>query len=263
MVYSFFPYSLNSFRMKLITRFLAIATFFMVSLEATGQRKTYLGFEFGPKYEKVSVNDPGGMVGEKPIYYSPAGGFIVGQEISRGLLLETGLNAYKYGVGFRLKSPNVGLISGQSYAAIQIPLRLKSNFGFFRERLKVSPFIGYSFVHDMRYEIDKGKSNVGGHSSSFHAGDESHLAMAATPGLRKNYSLLEAGLSLGWQFKSSIVLYISSSSTKGFKKMTEIDGTYQIGNEPEQTAKIRSNGDFYNVLFGVKFPISPAWQYRK
>jgi hypothetical protein len=228
-----------------------------------GQHKTYLGFEFGPKYEKISVDDPGGLVGEKPIYYSPAGGFIVGQEISRGLLLESGLNAYKYGVGFRLKSPYVGLISGQSYAAIQIPLRLKSNFGFFRERLKASPFIGYSFVHNMRYEIDRARTNIGGYSSSFHAGDESHLSMAATPGLRKNYGLIEAGVSVSWQFKNSFVLYISGSSTKGFKKMTEIDGTYQIGNRPEQTAKIRSNGDFYNMLFGVKFPISPAWQYKR
>jgi hypothetical protein len=249
--------------MKSITLFLAIVAFFMVSLEAIGQRTTYLGFEFGPKYEKISVVDPGGLVGEKPIYYSPAGGFIIGQEISRGLLLETGLNAFKYGVGFRLKSPNVGLISGQSYAAIQIPVRLKSNFGFFRERLKISPFIGYSFVHNMRYEIDKGTSNIGGHSSSFHAGDESRLTMVATPGLRKNYSLIEAGVSVSWQFNNSFVLYISGCSTKGFKKMTEIDGTYQIGNGPEQTTKISSNGDFYNVLFGVKFPISPAWQYKR
>ncbi|MEQ8811001.1 MAG: hypothetical protein RIE59_18155, partial [Imperialibacter sp.] len=168
-----------------------------------GQHKTYLGFELGPKYEKISESDPGGLVGEKPIYYSPAGGFIVGQEISPGLLLETGLNAYKYGVGFRLKSPNVGLISGQSYAAIQIPLRLKSNFGFFMERLKLSPFIGYSFVHNMRYEIDRGATNIGGHSSSFHAGDESRLTMVATPGLRKNYSLIEAGVSVSWQFNNS------------------------------------------------------------
>ncbi|WOK04900.1 hypothetical protein RT717_17600 [Imperialibacter roseus] len=249
--------------MKARFHFIILTAFVGIYLQAEAQHKTYLGFELGPKYEKISVDDLGGMVGEKPIYYSPAGGFIVGQEISQGLLLETGLNAYKYGVGFRLKSPNVGLISGQSYAAIQIPVRLKSNFGFFRERLKLSPFIGYSFVHNMRYEIDRGSTNIGGHSSSFHAGDESRLTMVATPGLRKNYSLIEAGVSVSWQFKNSFVLYINGSSTKGFKKMTEIDGTYQIGNGPEQSAKISSNGDFYNMLFGVKFPISPAWQYRK
>lgn len=248
----------NFLQMKSLSYSVLVLLFAFNTSCVLGQHKTYLGFEFGPKYEKISVDDPGGLVGEKPIYYSPAGGFIVGQEISQGLLFETGLNAYKYGVGFRLKSPNVGLISGQSYAAIQIPLRLKSNFGFFMERLKLSPFIGYSFVHNMRYEIDGGVTNIGGHSSSFHAGDESRLTMVATPGMRKNYGLIEAGVSVSWQFKNSFVLYISGSSTKGFKKMTEIDGTYQIGIGPEQTAKIRSNGDFYNMLFGVKFPISPA-----
>ncbi len=230
----------------------------LLPLISFGQNKTYVGVEIGPKFEMYKYIDNGDGLYTKPFFYSPIYGLTLGQELSKSFILETGIYINDYGQSFRIKGDN-GYSTSNGLLAYQIPLRLKTRVNLLKERLFMVTTIGYTFAFNNGYG-----SSGSGYSYTNSPEFESYNYSTRTEqvsdySLRKTYGLIETGLSLEFQLKNSMAFYISSNYLKGFNRVVEIDVNYWINDEPEQTGVVFSNGDYFNVLAGVRYPISNFW----
>ncbi|WP_339788797.1 hypothetical protein [uncultured Imperialibacter sp.] len=243
--------------MKSIARFLAIVVFFMTSLEAVGQRKTYLGFEFGPKHEVSRIIGGGNSVNEYRENDGIVGGVILGQEIGEKLLLETGFYAYRYTA--RVSMDSYGSAGIRAYGASQIPFHVKVPFSLFGTRLRLTPAVGYSVV----FKNDYGNDFISSGTSIGLYPDGDYVRVGTPTNFRKVFVLLDAGLSLEWEFKSTFIVYLSGNYFGGPQRVIESDLTSKTGSEPLEYGKLYSNGSYFSKILGVKFPISPIWQYKR
>lgn len=78
--------------------------------------------------------------------------------------------------------------------------------------------------------------------------------------LRRSYGMLVTGLAMEYQFKNSLSLYLAANYMMGFNRVIEMDVYYRIDNGPEQTGTVFSNGDYYSVFLGLRYPISHLWK---
>ncbi len=146
--------------------------------------------------------------------------------------------------------------------AYQIPIRLKGRLNLMKDRLSVVTTIGYTFAINSNY-------NSGGEGSFFINGgdgskynDSTRAHHISTYGLRKTYGLIETGVALEFKLKNSITLYMSANYMTGFGKVVEIDVEYWVNDLPRQTGTVFSNGNYYSVVLGVKYPISNFWHKK-
>ena len=225
-----------------------------------GQNKLYLGFDFGIKeiiYQEV--DSAGGI--ETPNIMNIIGGVNLAYEFNERFRIESGLYYHPYDEGFKVKGDfSYGISS--SINAVEIPLRLKSKFTLIKNKLFILGSIGYAYVKNLDYDpmfagyIARG---YGGGSSSSGSYSNRYSYQSYTSFV-KHFSLIHAGLSLELNvFKGGMICFSTGYNT-GFKKVIQMNVEYQINNQPFQKAVVFTNGDYFNFMFGIKYPISNIWQ---
>ena len=246
--------------MKLFSKLLIIIAI-AISYNTEAQNKTYLGVEFGPKFEIYHYTDHGSGLYTKPFFYNPIYGLTLGQEINKIFIAETGFYINDYGESYRIKG-NMGYSMSSAIVAYQIPLRLKAQLDLIKEKLSFTTTIGYTFAINNDYGSSGSGSSFTSTSGQNSYNDSTRTEHVSNYSLQKTYGLVEAGLSFDYNIKNSLTLYLAANYMTGFNKIVEIDIKYWINDFPEQTGTVFSNGDYYSIVFGVKYSISNFWTKR-
>ena len=230
----------------------------LLPLAAIGQNKTYLGLEIGPKFEIYQYTDNGNGLYTKPFFFSPIYGLTIGQELNKIFIAETGLFINNYGESYRIKD-DFGYSVSNALVAYQIPLRLKARLNLIANRLSVVTTIGYTFAINNDYgSSGSGFSFTNGSSLQ----DSIRIQDLSTYSLEKTYGLIETGLALDYKLKNSMTFYLAANYLNGLSRVVEVDVKYWINDGPEQSGTVFSNGDYYSIFFGLKYPISNFWTNR-
>lgn len=222
------------------------------------QNRTYLGVEFGPKFDIYQYADNGDALYTKPFLFSPIYGVTVGQEINRTFTLETGFFINDYGESYRIRG-DIGWSSSSGIIAYQIPFRLKARLNLVNDRLNLISTLGYTFAINNDYGSEGyGSYATSGNIPGFNQRTETRDTSRYD--FRRNYGMLETGLALEYQFKNSLSLYLAANYMMGFNRVIEMDVHYRIDNRPEQTGTVFSNGDYCSVFWGLRYPLSNIWK---
>lgn len=238
-------------------KFVFKALFILLPVVAIGQNRTYIGLEVGPKFEVYQSVDNGDALYTQPFFYSPIYGLTIGQEINPHFTVETGMYLNNYGESYRIEGEN-GYQAGDGLLVYQIPLRLKARLDLIKEKLSLVTTVGYTIA----INTDYGSSGSGsGFTSSTNPlfTDSIRTEDISDYSFQKTYGLLETGLALEYQFNNSFILSLAGNYMTGFGRISQLDVTYKINNEPEQTGTVFSNGDYFSVVVGLKYPISNLW----
>ncbi|MEQ8534543.1 MAG: hypothetical protein RIB86_22000 [Imperialibacter sp.] len=233
---------------------LALVTLAVVTLskEVTGQRKTYLGFEFGPKYEIMQVPAHDDQLYSTPYNNSVTGGLSFGWDFGKRWTLETGLYGYKYHHGIGVKG--TAYASAPSFSVIQVPLRAKQRFYFLSDRLQIAPSAGVALIVST---IPNYVNTAGYHGFETDDGSTG-LRYNATNGRGRNTLLLEVGILLGWQFKNQLIVYLTGNYLKGDNQVINLEVEYWVDNQPSRSTNVSSTGDYLNSMIGIKFPLNSS-----
>ena len=222
-----------------------------------GQNSTYLGIEIGPKFEVYQSTDNGNELYTKPFFFSPIYGLTIGQEINNTFTLETGFFVNNYGESYRIEGEG-GYGASNALVAYQIPLRLKAQLNLLKDRLSLVTTIGYTFAINSDYG-SSGSGSSFSSSTSPQYNDSTRTEYVSTYNLKKTCGLIETGLALNYKFKNSMILSLAANYLTGFSRVVETDVKYWINDEPSQTGTVFSNGDYFSVIIGLKYPISELW----
>ena len=225
-----------------------------------GQNSTYLGIEIGPKFEVYRSTDNGNGLYTKPFFFSPIYGLTVGQDINNTFTLETGFFVNNYGESFRIEGEGdvFGYDASNALVAYLIPLRLKAQLNLLKDRLSLVTTIGYTFAINSDYG-SSGSGSSFSSSTSPQYNDSTRTEYVSNYSLKKTYGLIETGLALDYKFKNSMILSLSANYLTGLSRVVETDVKYWINDEPEQTGTVFSNGDYFSLIIGLKYPISELW----
>lgn len=223
-----------------------------------GQNKTYLGLEFGPKYELYRHADNGNGLYTKPFFISPIYGLTLGQEISNIFTLETGFYINDYGESYRIEGEGIGYSITNAIVAYQIPLRLKARLSLFKDKLNLVTTIGYTVAINNNYNSSAYGSSLSMNTSP-QFNDSTRIEYTSNYSFEKTYGLIEAGLALDFKLKNSMRIYLAANYLTGLNKIIETDVSYWINDGPKQTGIVFSNGDYYSIVLGVKYPINNLW----
>lgn len=233
------------------------ALFILLPFFAIGQNKTYLGLEIGPKFEVYQYTDNGDGLSTKPFFHSPIYGLTIGQELSKTFIVETGFFINDYGESFRVEG-DIGYRISNAILAYQIPLRLKARLNLIKDRLSLVSTIGYTLAINSDFGSSGGGSSFSSTSGAF-SNDSTRIEDVSNYSLQRHYGLLETGLGLEYQLPNSLTLSLSANYMTGFKKVVDMDVDYWINDGPQQSANVFSNGDYFSIVFGIKYPISKIW----
>ncbi|MDG1914845.1 MAG: hypothetical protein P8I55_09690 [Crocinitomix sp.] len=222
-----------------------------------GQNSTYLGIEIGPKFEVYQSTDNGNGLYTKPFFFSPIYGLTIGQEINNTFTLETGFFVNNYGKSYRIEGEGFGRVTN-ALVAYQIPLRLKAHINLLKDKLSLLTTVGCTFAINGDYGSSGSGSSF---SSSIYSSnnDSTRTECISTYSLKKSYGLIEAGLALEYKFKNSLRLSLTANYLTGLSRVVETDVKYWINDGQEQTGTVFSNGDYYSIKLGIKYPISNLW----
>lgn len=227
-----------------------------------GQNSTYLGIEIGPKFEVYQSTDNGNGLYTKPFFFSPIYGLTIGQEINNTFTLETGIFVNNYGESYRIEGEDFGYSASNALVVYQIPLRLKARLNLLKDKLSLVTTVGYTIAINGDYGSSGSGSSFSSSISSSN-NDSTRTEYISTYSLKKSYGLIEAGLALDYKFKNSLRLYLAANYLTGFSRVVETDVKYWIDDGPEQTGTVFSNGDYYSIIIGLKYPISKVWTKKK
>lgn len=241
---------------------------FFLPFFSFGQNNTYVGFEIGPKFEKYQYIDNGDGLYTKPFFFRPIYGITIEREINKTFTGEIGFYINEYGESYRIKG---SFINGQSNGidAYQIPFRLKARLSLIEDRLNITTTIGYTLaINDSYYSRSIGGSGYkfpnGANNSPFSEyNDSTRSTSTSNYSFKKTYGLIETGIALEYKFKNAISLNLAANYLTGFSKIIEIDVEYWINDGPKQTGVVFSNGDYFSVVLGIKYPINNLWSKKK
>jgi hypothetical protein len=240
-------------------RLLIKALLMLLPFLAIGQNKTYLGVEVGPKFEIYDYTDNGDGLYTKPFFFSPIWGVTLGQELNQTFMLETGFYVNDYGESFRIEGDwGASYSASNAILAFQVPARLKARINLLKDKLSIVPSVGFTLAINNDYE-SSGAGSSFTTSSNPQFNDSTRTEYISNYNLQRIYGLVEGGIGLEYKFKNSMIMYLSGSYLAGFKPVVDLDVTYRINDEPAQTANVFSDGSYYNVVVGLKYPISNLW----
>jgi hypothetical protein len=223
------------------------------------QRETYIGLEFGPTIDLYDHIDNGNGLYTKPFVSVPIIGLIAGQEINETFAFETGFYINSYGERFLIKGA-YGLGFSTAITAYQIPLRLKARFDLIKDRLSVTTTVGYTIAINNDYASYASGSGFEQSAISGEAyNDSTRTQWSSRYNFRKTYGLIETGISLDYRTQKDVTLYLAANHLAGLTRIVEVDVEYRINDGPIQNGKVFSNGSYYSIVFGVKYPISKWW----
>ena len=179
----------------------------------------------------------------------------IGQEINNTFTLETGFFVNDYGESFRIEGEGFGYTASNALTAYQIPLRLKARMKLLNHKLSLVTTVGYTFAINYNYGSSGSGSSFSSSISSL-SNDSTRTEYISTYSLKKSYGLIEAGLALDYKFKNLLIIYLAANYLTGLGRIIESDVKYWINDGPEQTGIVFSNGDYYSIILGIKYPIN-------
>jgi hypothetical protein len=220
------------------------------------QSKTYVGIEGGASHDRYDYVDDGALLKKVPLL-SGYFGLTVRQHLSENVFLELGLlrKYYSEGIGFKTSG---GYGSSNAINAWFVPLRLGSRINLAKQKVYLTPLIGYTLAINSDY----GYGNGGSAGFEINKRDTVSYNVFSRLSLRRTFPLLETGLGVEFLIRRSALISLYANYFTGFHNVIEQDIQYQH-NGSSSTAKGLSKGDMLSFTLGVRYPISHLWQPQK
>ncbi|NOZ45801.1 MAG: hypothetical protein GXO79_03365 [Chlorobi bacterium] len=239
-----------------------IAIFISLSTSVFAQNKTYIGFDFGYKGDIYQFADYGNSLTAYPIPGSVYG-FNLGQELKNSIIVESGIYKVNYWSSVMFKELSFGS-SGSSIDSWQIPFRLKTNINLYKNKISISPYIGYVLAFNQNYTSSRPNNASLGYGSATitNSTDSISYYYDEFSNYKKVFSLIETGIALNYKTKHGFQWSIITNYNTGLSKVIQQNVKYTINNQPEQKGNYVSNGDNFQVLIGLKYQISNIWQNK-
>jgi hypothetical protein len=237
-------------------RSIVILIFLLLSIVSLAQNKTYVGVEasFAPD---LCFS----MIGNKIIHKSKSGitaggnaGFIVGgnvrREFNHRLFAETGLLFTQYQGCYLFQEHNFAMQSALINNWI-IPFRFGKKINLARNKLFLSPILGYSFCinpqHGSGIVTDFGTHQ--NRSGTYTISEVTHVNSV------RNYGMLQSGLNLEFQMFKALMICASANYYRNFSKILKDDITYSFDNAAPQTVYGLSKARMVALGIGLKYAI--------
>jgi len=234
--------------------FYLFAFLFCINSIVLGQKNTFIGIGGALTFDKYEFTDPGNVIRPIPL---PSGswGILIGQEINDLFLFETGIirKYYDEGFGFNIASPVIGF-SSNSFETIQLPIRLKTKFNIFRDKLFLTPIMGINLSINTEYGYGLGY----GIGSSYIDSNDTYYLANYTEDVNKSqfFPLIETGLAIDFKIIRDIYLSTQFSYFGGLTKVSQIDYEYWVNNGETNYAFAHSNGSYFSFGLGINYRLS-------
>lgn len=212
-----------------------------------GQEGLYLRFECGPTGDIYQYTDNGNELGTRPVY-NGVWGLSAGKEFTSLFAIETGFYWNYYAESFYFKNIKSATEASSVYDAWQIPLRLKGGIHIYRDMLVFGTTVGLNYCVNPNYDFQNS-----GMEKSIREKDTIYYSFTPKGFDIKSFLLLETGLFLDMKLVKGFHLCLTGSYFSGFKKLFENNITYRLNTGPSYNAGTTTNGDYFNVLFGLKY----------
>jgi hypothetical protein len=226
----------------------------LLSTSVVAQRKTRIGFETGPTFDRYHFSPTSQHTNYKNKGWNVMWGFHINQELTEQISIETGFVRRNSEAIFEIISNPNNTISASSFHSWQIPIRFRFNIPVLKDRIWISSLVGY---------------HLGINSSS---GLNSISSGTPTDGIRREgippatyeytayfnhsdnrfFSLLETGLGFHWRVFNELNLNLTTSYFTGFTKVNSV--TVVVNDFPELYAS--STNEYFNVRLSVSYPIA-------
>jgi len=235
-------------KLSLLTILLGI-----ISLAAKSQLPTTIGGDVGILVPKFELYDPGGSLKNASM---PCGiyGFNFSQGIHKNLSIETGYYFFTIygGPNFKFSYSSIGSNILDVY---QFPLRLKYNFPVIKKKITGDLRLGFlNNINGSYYSYGGGSFT---HGSGNNTGTAKYFEKT---NFHHYFPMFEAGIGLNFRLFEDLHFSVNTNFQKGFLKVFEEEIYYQYNSEPIQSAYLISRGNNYQILFGLKYPVSNIWQ---
>jgi len=222
---------------------------------AYGQNKTYFGLEFSVANDIYKITDNGDYLMTVPLI-DGQGGFNIRQELNRSIFIETGLILKYYWQGFGFKTiPYYSSVS--SDPSWIIPVRFGLNVNLYKRKIYLVPVVGYSFGINPSFGYGYGYGKETSSTTVI------YYYYTENPDVSRYFSLLQTGIGFEFTLFKKLLFSISTNYYSGFNKTTQVDITYTVNNANPTTGTAISNGEFWCVGTGLKYPISNFWTVKK
>lgn len=234
---------------------LTIATLFTLLNLASGQIKTYVGFEFSVANDIYKITDNGDYLITVPLI-NGQGGVNIRQELNKSLFIEAGVLMKYYQEGFGFKTiPYYS--SSSSDPSWLIPVRSGLSFNLYKRKIYLIPIVGYTLGINPPYGYGLGYGKQTSSTTTI------NYSYTENPNVSRYFSLLQAGIGFEITLFRTMLFSISSNYYKGFNNTTHLDINYTVNNSNQTTGTAISKGDFWCVSTGIKYPISNFWTMKK
>lgn len=246
-----------------------------------GQKKTYIGAEFG------MTRDTYRTIGENYYYlptikptrsFTPSFGIIIGQELESNFKLEVGVIHKNYNHEFNFIQSSIQI--SRKLSAIQMPLRLRGKFGLFKGKMFITTLFGCQFAlfgDNTTTSTTTTLNHVGAHHEGTFINSSGDIVdyylypyyskEAVNGGVfaeQENFALLlESGIGLEFKLIDNMLLNLSANYLGSMRNLVENDLIYY--NRTHLTVeryKSSSNG-YWNFSIGLNFPINNIFVKEK
>ncbi len=237
---------------------IVIIILFVLTHSGFSQNKTFIGGEFAMTGDIYDIIDPCNLITTTPLI-TGSWGIIIGQEINKNFIIETGLirKYYDEGFGYNIESLILGS-SSNAFNTWQIPLRLKARINLLNDKLFLTTTIGYHFSINTEYGYGGGS----GGGSLVDGNDTIKVLYTINDSISKTFSLIETGVGLEYIAFDGFIISLSSSYYTGFKKVYQLDITTEGHNCSTDNAFGISKGGYWNIAFGIKYAMSNLWKKK-
>ena len=234
-----------------------IILFLGVSLNLSGQLKTYLSVETGPAADISRISDPGSLF-ENSIAKGSVFGATVWQEIIPGMYVGTGLYHHRYSTGINLTDnrPHQGIIP--AFNALMIPARVSYRYQPEFLEVSITPILGYHFgiasESTLPANVRSELATPDGHAFTYQ--------MQRTVMPRSGVHLLEAGMSIDYRFYNYWQISWNIAYFKGLSAIQEDHLVYESTSGNSLLATYAINGSRLQTTVSLHAPISNIWNDR-
>ncbi|MGF1533555.1 MAG: hypothetical protein ACFCUI_07615 [Bernardetiaceae bacterium] len=235
--------------------------------EGLAQNRTYLGFELSATNDLPSLTGVFERNMNDGNFVNGVWGFYLGQEIGRGLVLETGFlqknipAATPPLVNIPSDRPRQPMLfrSGQAFEVWQIPLRLRTQLLSVGKRLGFFSRIGYRLN---LHTGGAGYQNAPLPALNDPEGQPIDCAIIYED-VRRNFSVFEVGLGMEWTTFDRLSLTLHGSYFGGFQDIQRLAGYFLYADGQIRTGSLTLNGSYFNVGFTLAYPVSLWWRKER
>jgi hypothetical protein len=189
-----------------------LLTFFLIlSMKGYSQEKILVGFQLGP-----NIGYPKGSGESSGIYNGVEGVWGINMTLinKHGILLETGRFKTAINYSTNIQDPD-HLLFSNTVRAVQIPLRLQKRINIRKNKIFISPSIGFSYLYKIRAtSSEEGNITYAVNSNTVYYSQTSWL-------LNRNGFLLETGAKVEFVVLKHFILNIASYYSYGLRSLAQ------------------------------------------